>query len=63
MSGDVLLIIDGQVNDTAHFKSHAEKQKIIKQFYDVRAKMEVEHPYSQIKIEITETNNEANLSA
>lgn len=62
MKGEILLIIDSKVSDTAVFTTTDERDVLLKQFLNLQMLIEMEHPYSNVMVDVRMLN-EANLSA
>lgn len=53
--GEVLLVVDSQVQDSAIYKTDGEKHKLFQQFLVVKDLLLTEHPYSKVSVEYRET--------
>lgn len=51
MMGEILLVVDGQVQDSATYKTDAEGDAIFIQFMNVKKILMSEHPYLDVRID------------
>lgn len=58
MKGEILLIIDSKVSDTAIFTTTDERDVLLKQFLNLQMLIEMEHPYSNVMVDVRMTNSE-----
>ncbi len=58
MKGEILLIIDSKVSDTAVFTSETERNDLLKQFLNLQLLIETEHPYSNVMVDVRMMNKE-----
>lgn len=54
MSGEVLLIVDGGVQDSIKFDTVSAKDAAVSQFSQVRSQILHEHPYADVQISVVE---------
>lgn len=59
--GEILLVVDSKVADTATFKTLDDRKLLLRQFLNLKLLIEQEHPYATVRVDIRETVNEANL--
>lgn len=56
--GEILLVVDSKVTDTATFKTLDDRKLLLRQFLNLKLLIEQEHPYSNVRVDIRDVNKE-----